>query len=602
MFQLVSIKRVRQVGGQMYKSFRPYFGSICFIAILGFLSSVFEAIGINAFIPLVSFFVGGEVMGGGVISKYLQTAFGFVGLEFNLISVLVLIVVLFFAKAIVLLWFKYIQIKIRTKYEEDKMNTLFKKFLKSKWPYLKNQKIGYFENVLNTDVKKSASLIDVLAQIISSVTGLLVYLAVAINISQAVTLITLIFGGLIFLIFKPLLYTGRKISIEFSSVAKKISHRINEVMVGIKSIKAEVAEDEILNIGRGLFNKSKKLQVKQFLIQQVAVIGIQPLSVILIAVVVAFSFYQTSYNLGALIAIIYLIQKVFNYIQYLQSGLHTLNSRSPFMNNVMNYERESDNYLENIESKTGKKLKLNNSILFKDVSFSYKDQKGGQPVLKGINFEIKKGETIAFVGHSGSGKTTIFDLLLNFLSPDDGEILVDGCNINEFGTTDLRKKIGYVSQDIFLVNDSIRNNISFFNENVTNEDIQRALSLSELDDLVLNLPKGIDSPVGERGVMLSAGQRQRVALARALASKPEVLLLDEVTSALDRETEMNIHKSLLKLKGKITVLIVAHKLSTITDVDKILVLKNGIIIESGNPQELLNNKNTEFYKLYNLNS
>ena len=192
------------------------------------------------------------------------------------------------------------------------------------------------------------------------------------------------------------------------------------------------------------------------------------------------------------------------------------------------------------------------------------------------------------------------DLILRLFAPTAGEILIDGGNIAEINLKEWRQNIGYVSQDIFLLNDTIANNIKFYNETISEAAIREAARLANIEDFINECPNKFETEIGERGVMLSAGQRQRIIIARILARQPKFLIFDEATSALDNESEAQIQKVLQNLRGKITVLIVAHRLSTVLDADQLLVLDNGIIAEQGRPRTLLEDKNSYFYKTYNI--
>ncbi len=207
---------------------------------------------------------------------------------------------------------------------------------------------------------------------------------------------------------------------------------------------------------------------------------------------------------------------------------------------------------------------------------------------------------VGLVGSSGTGKTTMVDLLLRLLKPQEGKMLLDGEDISEIKLSQWRKSIGYVPQDPFLLNDTIENNIKFYNKDLRQEDIIKAAKMANIYDFIESQPQKMDTAVGERGVNLSGGQKQRIVLARILAKKPQLLILDEATSSLDNESEIIIQKSVEKLKGKITVLAIAHRLSTILNFDKVFIMGNGRIIESGNPRELLEKQNSHFFKIYNL--
>lgn len=234
------------------------------------------------------------------------------------------------------------------------------------------------------------------------------------------------------------------------------------------------------------------------------------------------------------------------------------------------------------------------TIEFKDVSFSY----GEGYVLKNFNLIINKGENIGLVGLSGSGKSTLVSLLLRLYPVNEGEILIDGQNINNFTLDSVRKNFSLVSQDIFLFNDSIRENLTT-GDTHTDEEIQHALEISYAWEFVKELPQGILTSIGDRGLRLSGGQSQRLTIARAFLKDREVLLFDEATSALDNESEKIVQAALERVAGHRTVIAVAHRLSTLKDFNRIVVMKDGVKIEEGSHPELIA-KNGEYRKLYEL--
>lgn len=228
----------------------------------------------------------------------------------------------------------------------------------------------------------------------------------------------------------------------------------------------------------------------------------------------------------------------------------------------------------------------NGDIQFKNVSFSYPSRPEIQ-TLKQINFEIKDGESIAFVGSSGSGKSTITRLLLSYYKLQEGEIYIDNKNITTFNTSELRKGIGIVPQEILLFGGSIRENILYGKENATEDEIIQACKQANAWDFISELPEGLDTLVGERGIQLSGGQKQRVAIARAVLKNPRILILDEATSSLDAQSEKIVQDALEKLMKGRTTIVIAHRLSTIRNVNKIYVIRNGEIVENGTHHELL---------------
>lgn len=237
-----------------------------------------------------------------------------------------------------------------------------------------------------------------------------------------------------------------------------------------------------------------------------------------------------------------------------------------------------------------KKDKLEGSIKFVDVSFSYDTEE----ILKKMNFTIKPNEKIAFVGKSGAGKSTIFNLITHLYQVSSGKVLLDDININDLDCNTIRNNMSIITQNPYIFNFSIKDNLLLAKEDATLKEIRKACRLACIDDYIMSLPDKYDTPLGENGIILSGGQKQRIAIARALLMQTEIILFDEATSALDNETQEQIQKAIDNLKGEYTILIIAHRLSTVIDADKIFVIDDGKIIDSGTHQELL--KKCEFYK------
>jgi len=250
------------------------------------------------------------------------------------------------------------------------------------------------------------------------------------------------------------------------------------------------------------------------------------------------------------------------------------------------------------ESKNAFKINsFKNSINFKDVNFKYEEQ--DSLILDNINLEICKGQTVAIVGKSGAGKTTLTDLLPRFYDPISGNIFVDKINLKDLNLKNLRDLYGIVTQNVILFNDTIKNNIIHGNKNASENDINKAVKSANIQDLVDKLDNGLNTYIGENGVKLSGGEKQRLSIARALIKNPDILILDEATASLDSESEKKVHSAIDNIIKNRTVIIIAHRLSTIINADKILVMNDGKIVESGSHNELLKN-NGYYKKLYDI--
>lgn len=237
------------------------------------------------------------------------------------------------------------------------------------------------------------------------------------------------------------------------------------------------------------------------------------------------------------------------------------------------------------------------NIEYKNVSFEYIP---GVPVLKNVSFSVKKGETIAFVGNSGGGKSTVVSLLPRFYDVTSGAVLIDGVDVRDMTQESLRGNIAVVFQDNFLFSGTIRENIMLGNENATPDELNTAVKMAYLDEMIAGLKDGLDTQIGERGVLLSGGQKQRVAIARAFLKNAPILVLDEATSALDNKAEAVVQKAIENLMRDKTVFVIAHRLSTIRNADKILVINEGQIVESGTHEELLKNECGAYKILYDM--
>jgi ABC-type multidrug transport system fused ATPase/permease subunit len=240
--------------------------------------------------------------------------------------------------------------------------------------------------------------------------------------------------------------------------------------------------------------------------------------------------------------------------------------------------------------------KIKGDFEFKDVSFSYDDK---QQVLDNISFKIKPNETVAFVGKSGVGKSTIFSLLAKMYDVDSGHIYIDDIDINELDEESIRNNLTIITQAPYIFNMSIKDNLRIVTDHLTNKEMKEACKMAKLDKFIESLPDKYDTIVGEGGLTLSGGQKQRLAIARAFVQKTKIILFDEATSALDNETQKGIQDAINNMKNKYTILIIAHRLSTVINADRILFVNDGKIVAEGTHRQLLR-KSKEYKELYDL--
>ena len=302
---------------------------------------------------------------------------------------------------------------------------------------------------------------------------------------------------------------------------------------------------------------------------------------------------DTSISIGKIMSFIVMSQMLFRPLRQIADKFNTLQMGMVAANRVFKILDENE---KEEDKGTHKSTYIKGNILFKDVQFSYlKDE----PVLKGISFSVKQGETVAIVGATGAGKSTIINLLNRFYNIDSGTILIDNINILDYKLSDLRNQIAVVLQDVFLFADTIYNNIILTNKNITLAQVEAAAQKIGVKSFIESLPNGFNYNVKERGAMLSSGQRQLIAFLRAYVTQPSILILDEATSSIDSYSEKLIQKATSKITQGRTSIIIAHRLATIKKADKIIVLDKGSVVEQGTHKQLLN-KQGYYSKLYEI--
>jgi len=578
-------------------AFGRYKWQIAAMAVLTSMSGVLEGIGINAVIPLFSLADKNQPEASDIISKTIKNIFLFFHINPTVKYLLILIAALFVVKALFLFISQFITLRISADYQKKTRSELLQLFLQTHWPYLSKQKIGHIDQVLVQNVYDSSTFLIHIGAGFLIVINLLIYSLLVINISSAVVFLALIFGFLVIICFRPLFYKTRMVSHQIVKKKKNLAHYLNENIIGAKSVKSMSIEEQVFKNCLKYFDDLKNLQIKVGWMASLNQILLQPIGIFFIIGVFVFFYKNTLLNFASFAVSIYAITKVFSNIQSVQSEIYSWNAGLPSLLSVLGFRDEVLRHQE--ENVGGKKFGFRNFLEFRDVAFSY-DKDGSEAVLSDISFPVKKGEIVGLIGSSGAGKTTIVDLLLRLLRPVQGKIVLDELDISEISLQDWRINVGYVSQDIFLINDTILNNIKFYGDSIAFEEVVAAAKTANIYEFINSLPEKFETMVGERGIQLSVGQRQRVVLARILARKPKILILDEATSALDNESEALIQKSLEKLRGEVTIIAIAHRLSTVLDFDKLLVLEGGKIVEVGVPRELLKDPNSHFYKLYNL--
>jgi len=499
-----------------------------------------------------------------------------------IIALLVLAVVRAFLNYIIDYWGHI----VGTRMERDMRRDLFEHLQTLSFDYFDNVKTGHIMSRIVNDLREISELAhhgpeDLFLSLVMLIGSFIILT----TIEWRLTLI--IYSFLPLLIWYATL-KRKKMTAAFRSVRKRIANvnaQLENSISGIrvaKSFTNEEYEIEKFNEGNREFNSSREFAYKVMAEFFAGIFFLSNILNIITLSVGGFFVYRGYINIGDLVA--YLL-----YINFFLQPIRKLtNFTQQFQNGMTGFERFVEimkvkpSIVDKEDAVTFKKIK--GKIEFKNVAFKYSEKKF---VLSNINLSIMPGETMALVGPSGGGKTTLCQLIPRFYEVNDGEILIDGINIKDIKIKFLRENIGLVQQDVFLFTGTIKENILYGKPDAEDTEVVKAAKDANIHDFIMSLPEGYDSYIGEKGIKLSGGQKQRISLARAFLKNPAILILDEATSALDSEAEIIIQQALKKLAVGRTVLVIAHRLSTIKNANQIVVLTDQGIKEKGNHDELI---------------
>jgi ABC-type multidrug transport system fused ATPase/permease subunit len=384
---------------------------------------------------------------------------------------------------------------------------------------------------------------------------------------------------------------------EYEELNLSTRHRLQESLAGIELVKAYSMESRTVNSLRDLIDKLRRLHFRIIFRYHAGVWITDVLGTLAMAILFlsAMAVYEMNSKvlISRLLPFMYIITRLVILARMVNQKKADIVTRWPSFSLIHDLLRTDDKPFLPEGHKTFSGLRY--AVQFRSVCFSYRSE--NKFSLSDLNFTIPKGKTTALVGQSGSGKTTIINLLVRFYDPNSGEILLDEQPLRDFRLESYHNKISVVSQETFIFNDSVKSNIAFgLKEAVHDEIIIEAAIKAGAHDFIMQLPQGYNTIVGDRGALLSGGQKQRISIARAILRDPEILILDEATSALDNVTEREIHHAVLDLSRNRTIVIVAHRLSTIRNADQIIVMKNGCVVETGT-EEKLHKLSGEFSRL-----
>jgi subfamily B ATP-binding cassette protein MsbA len=573
---------------------RPYKIQIGKISLLAIVCAFFEAVNIAALVPLLQI-LNSPTYPGGMLWDALNNVFGFLTIELNFVNLLVVIGIVFLIGQVLLYRKKRMQANLWFTFSANLKKTVFEKLLASDIRYHYSEKSGKFIDILNRQIEYATTSVFAATEILTNIFFIIVYTALLLYISVGLTVISLSIAISTLYLLNFLIRQSKQIGLRCNDTNIMMNEFITERLSLLKLIKIFSTETQEVEKLKKITNQYTKNNtdfwmngVKIETSFQIIIFAIA-LSILYISAIVL------TLPMELLLVFIFILIRLTDPLRQINSKRHDLGGELASLEKIDQTLRETVAH-ETLQSGIMKFETVNDRIELNHIYFSYTDS---IPVIKDISFNIKKNEMVALVGASGGGKSTLVDLIIRLIEPGSGEITIDGIDIRMFDITSYHSKIGFVSQESFIFNDTILNNIGYGSGNVSMDKAVAAAITANAHDFIMQLPDGYETELGERGVKISGGQKQRISLARAIYKNPEILILDEATSALDSEAEKIIQQSILSIKNKYTIIAIAHRLSTIENADKILVIENGQVTETGTHTRLIAASGT-YAKYYNI--
>ncbi len=565
--------------------------NLILIVFLMVIAGVIQATSVLGILPIVDILLNQDPNQYNAVTKAIANQFVKYNLPVNIISLGVFYLFLILVRSSI----QYLQRYVTTRKIHEILRQMildeYKSFLNASWSFFQNKEYGTLANTLVRETEKANLGFESLARMIATFVTVLCYAVLLLLISWELTLVVLLATVLLLaptLLVNKYVYTIRMLHTEASNI---FQGKMYDTLNALKLITGFAKKEDTLKEAEPSIRTQEKTAVKFVMVRVfLSLIG-EPVGIILVIVSGMIGLSYLDLQIATLTAFLYSINRLAVESQTFIVERNNVAASLPSFEQIDSLKKESELLKE---KSTGKKINsFSSGIYLTDLSFSYN---GKENVLSNINIDIPKGSMVAVVGYSGSGKSTLIDLIMGFYFSQKGDLRVDKNNINEISLRDWRMLLGYIPQQPFLFNTSIKNNLLWANNNARDSDVEHACRLANAEKFISTLDGKYDALVGERGVKISGGEAQRICLARALIRKPKVLILDEATSSLDSHSELLIKESIENLTGETTIICIAHRLSTIQSADRIYYLEAGKIIEEGTFKELIDRKESSFRK------
>lgn len=581
-----------------YRIFRQFIGYQFFIFLgLKLVDGFMEGVGIALFLPLLTQ-ADITISENNVISSLLKKAITATGLDYSTQSVLIAIVLVISVKGMIMFVSGFLEASLIRKMNYKLRMNLIRSFSRIDYRFYTLQNTGVITNLLTTEVNRAMKAFKQYVATLAIIINILVLTAFSFILNWQFTIVAALSGATIVYLMKSLATVSVRLSTDYTKENGLFQTLLIQAVQAFKYLKSTSNFNPILKNVDRCVDRMTAISFKIMVIGAIIKSSAEPICIILVAM---FIFYQTvvaGASIFPILVIMVIFLRIFTRVTLFQASWQKFCSHIggiQIVSDFMNLFRENNEKLGSTDYK-----RLDHKIVFENVSFSY----GDEPFMEGLNCEIKKNSMVALVGPSGAGKSTFVDLITGILRPHNGSIRIDEFALDEINLKVYRERIGFVPQDCVMFNDTIANNISLWKSENNSRDnhrlIAEAARKANSDQFIEGFNERYESLVGDRGLKLSGGQKQRIAIARELFNDPEILILDEATSALDTESERFIQKSIDNLKGSATIIVIAHRLSTVKNCDRIFVFDKGRIVEQGDFNKLNGNEDSYFSKMCRL--
>ena len=554
-----------------------------------------EGIGLALLVPLLVL-LGGASEAGGRFGEVVKHVFEQIGLSLSLPALLLTFVGLVVARALLLAWRNLSLAELRLNFTSALRERVYQAIADAKWQFLMSQRLSNLQEILTSGTDRigvgTRSFLELPATFVVAA----VQVAIALAVSPLLTVFVLCWSGLLFLLVRRRFTASYEEGERFLAVHRAAFGEISDFLHALKIAKSHGAESRHVNVFYAAIwrQREQTLAFERSVALTGSSIQIGAAVTLSLFLYVAVTFAHA--DMTSLLVLVVIFSRLTPLIGQFQNGWHAVIRMLPAFDHMIDLQKRCAEAAETVPA-SASRIPVRPELRVSNVGFRY-GSPGSAGTLDGIDLFIPAGSTLAIVGATGAGKSTLGDILLGLLTPETGTVLVEGMPLTGSLLARWRRSVGYVPQDNFLFNDTVRANLLWAQPEASEQDLLWALSVSAADEFIARLPRGLDTEIGERGVRLSGGERQRLGLARAVLPRPALLLLDEATSALDAETERAVQAAVEKLRGRMTIVMIAHRLSTIRHADQIVVLDKGKIVQSGTWEALMRDPQRAFVTLF----